>query len=83
MRRYEIEEEYVLEEHCICLCCYERTGKWLVRDMKEDVDDLTFDTEQEANTWIILKEIEENVTCEVCGYAPHCVCDLPFAQKYL
>lgn len=48
-QRFEVEPEYELEKGCRCLSCYERTGKWLVKDINDEFPDESFDSEEEAN----------------------------------
>ena len=50
--RFEIEPEYILEEGCRCLSCFEHTGKWLVRDMEDKIQDVKFNTEDAARAWV-------------------------------
>ena len=52
MNRYEVEPELEIAKGCRCCSCWEYTGKWLVTDIKDEQEDLVFDTEQEANTWV-------------------------------
>lgn len=46
--RYEVEPEYQIEPSCRCCSCWERTGKWLVCDKQDEIEDLVFDTEEQA-----------------------------------
>ena len=50
--RYETEPEYQIAKGCKCCSCWEYTGKWLVRDMKDEMEDLVFDSEEEAKEWV-------------------------------
>ena len=50
--RFEIEAEYKLEEGCRCLCCFEPTGSWVVRDMEDKLEDVYFTTEDAAYAWV-------------------------------
>ena len=50
--RFEVEPEYQLEKGCKCCSCWEYTGKWLVCDKKDEMEDLVFDTEQQAKEWV-------------------------------
>ena len=50
--RFEIEPEYILADDCRCLSCFEHTGKWLVRDMEDKIEDAKFDTENAARSWV-------------------------------
>lgn len=50
--RFEIEPEYVLEEGCRCMSCWERTGRWKVVDMEDRLADVYFDTEESATAWV-------------------------------
>ena len=46
--RYEVEPEYQIEPGCKCCSCWEYTGKWLVCDAQDEMEDLVFDTEEQA-----------------------------------
>ena len=50
--RFEVEPEYQLEKGCKCCSCWEYTGKWLVCDKKDEMEDLVFDTEEQAKEWV-------------------------------
>lgn len=50
--RYKIEPEYEIAEGCKCFSCWEYTGKWLVRDMEDEMEDLVFDSQEEAEDWV-------------------------------
>jgi len=58
--RFQWDIETVLEEGCICLCCYETTGRWYVTDCQDIHPDEFFTSEQDA-----IKRCEElNKTVE-------------------
>lgn len=46
--RYGVEPEYAIEPGCRCCSCWEPTGKWLVVDSKDEIEDLVFETREEA-----------------------------------
>lgn len=50
--RYEVEPEMDIAKGCRCCSCWEYTGKWLVRDMKDEMEDLLFDSEEQAEEWV-------------------------------
>lgn len=50
--RYEVEPEYRIEPGCRCCSCWEYTGKWLVCDKQDEMEDLVFDTEEQARAWV-------------------------------
>ena len=50
--RFDIEPEYVLEEGCRCLSCFEPTGRWRVSDIEDKIQDVYFATEKDARDWV-------------------------------
>jgi hypothetical protein len=46
--RYRYDMEYNLEKGCLCMCCYERTGRWRVYDWLDKIEDEFYDSEEEA-----------------------------------
>ena len=57
--RYQIKSEMKLEEGCRCCSCWENTGRWVVSDINDEMEDLIFDTKQAAEEWV------KNIVVEV------------------
>jgi hypothetical protein len=62
--RFEIEPEYVLEKGCRCCSCFEPSGRWLVTDIKDKIEDQYFATEAEAQEWVVLQNYKNHTEGE-------------------
>lgn len=58
MSRFEVEPEIEIAKGCRCCSCWEKTGKWLVTDTKDEMEDLVFDTQEQAEEWV-----KQNESC--------------------
>ena len=52
VERYQIESEIEIEKGCRCCSCWEKTGRWIVSDVKDEMEDLVFDSEEQAEEWV-------------------------------
>jgi hypothetical protein len=50
--RFSVEPDYEIAQGCRCCSCWEPTGKWLVCDIEDKIEDLVFETKEEAISWI-------------------------------
>lgn len=58
MKRFVIEPDYHIQEGCKCGSCWEHNGNWLGIDMEDIEEDVIFNTQQEAEEWL-MKKVEE------------------------